>query len=83
MERYKPTLFDKLQSERGHGERTKFYILIAASLGLTAAVTLNNCEINRLEDKLDALNTPPPAPEVGIDTFENTFNSDLQVVFPE
>lgn len=80
-----PSLLNNVHSESGEftPERTLIIMLGLSGLGLLSLTTWNTCDIHNLEDRLDSLATPTPAPEVGIHTFENTFTSDLQVVFPE
>jgi len=80
MERQKPTFMDKLRSERGEISLQKV-LLFGAIAGLIAVDICADYDINKLEDRLDALNTPTPTPAAGIDTFENFTNSDPQLVF--
>jgi len=64
---------------------------IAAGLLITAPIialglTFTALELNRAQragQEIQLIPTPKPTPAVGIDTFENFTNSDLQVVFPD
>jgi len=81
MERQKPTLVDKLQSERGDLTTWGALLLIAVTAFASCVATETGKDI--IDHYNETRPTPTPIPEVGIDTFENFTNSNLQVVFPE
>jgi hypothetical protein len=85
MERQKPTLLNKLKSEKGtiNNVTTTFLLVSIAGATTVGLVVYANLRIDNIEDRLNSFTTPTQAPEVDINSFDNSFNSEHQEVIPD